>query len=35
VGVGLVNTTLHHEHAILSVMLLGIWLASRRPRSGA
>lgn len=27
VGVGLVNTTLHHEHAILSVMLLGLWLA--------
>ena len=27
VGVGLVNTTLHHEHAILSAMLLGIWLA--------
>lgn len=27
VGVGLVNTTLHHEHAILSVMLLGMWLA--------
>jgi hypothetical protein len=26
VGVGLVNTTLHHEHAILSVMLLGMWL---------
>ncbi|MHB1619767.1 MAG: O-antigen ligase family protein [Sulfuricella sp.] len=27
VGIGLVNTTLHHEHAILSVMLLGMWLA--------
>ena len=26
-GVGLANTTLHHEHAILSVMLLGMWLA--------
>ncbi|GAO34773.1 hypothetical protein SCT_0153 [Sulfuricella sp. T08] len=27
IGVGLANTTLHHEHAILSVMLLGMWLA--------
>lgn len=27
VGIGFVNTTLHHEHAILSVMLLGMWLA--------
>lgn len=26
-GVGFANTTLHHEHAILSVMLLGMWLA--------
>lgn len=25
--VGLVNTTLHHEHALLSVLLLGGWLA--------
>lgn len=27
VSIGLVNTTLHHEHAILSVMLLGMWLS--------
>lgn len=26
VGIGYANTTLHHEHAILSVMLLGMWL---------
>ncbi len=27
VGVGTVNTTLHHEHAILSMLMLGAWLA--------
>lgn len=27
VTVGFVNTTLHHEHALLSVLLLGAWLA--------
>ena len=27
---GLVNTTLHHEHGILAVLLLGLWL-SRQP----
>lgn len=32
VVVGLVNTTLHHEHAILSALLLGAWLAYRRSR---
>lgn len=32
VGTGLVNTSLHHEHAILSVMLLGLWLAYRTAR---
>ncbi|OGA03310.1 MAG: hypothetical protein A3I00_10130 [Betaproteobacteria bacterium RIFCSPLOWO2_02_FULL_64_12] len=32
VGAGLVNTSLHHEHAILSVMLLGLWLAYRTAR---
>lgn len=26
-GVGTVNTTLHDEHAILSVLLLGLWLS--------
>jgi O-antigen ligase len=28
--VGLVNTTLHHEHALLSVLLLGVWLGRLR-----
>ena len=33
VGVGILNTTLHHEHAILALLLLGFWLSheSRRP----
>lgn len=26
---GLVNTTLHHEHGLLAVLLLGLWLARR------
>jgi O-antigen ligase len=30
IGVGLVNTTLHHEHGMLAVILLGLWL-SRLP----
>jgi O-antigen ligase len=30
IGVGAVNTTLHHEHGILAALLLGLWL-SRRP----
>ena len=34
VGAGLVNTSLHHEHGILSVTLLGIWLAWLRTRNG-
>ena len=29
-GIGLVNTTLHHEHAILAVTLLGLWLSYLR-----
>jgi len=29
-GVGLVNTTLHHEHGMLAAMLLGIWLSRLR-----
>jgi O-antigen ligase len=34
VGVGTVNTTLHHEHAILATLLLGLWLArTARPRA--
>ncbi len=32
--VGLANTTLHHEHALLAVLLLGLWLGLRaRPRA--
>jgi O-antigen ligase len=31
--VGLVNTTLHHEHALISMLLLGGWLSLRHPRS--
>jgi len=27
-GVGLVNTTLHHEHGILAMLLLGLWLSA-------
>ena len=27
VGAGVLNTTLHHEHALLSVFLLGVWLS--------
>jgi len=33
VGVGLVNTTLHHEHGILAVLLLGLWLSRRKARA--
>lgn len=29
-GVGLVNTTLHHEHGILAAMFLGLWLSATR-----
>jgi O-antigen ligase len=28
VGVGMVNTTLHHEHGLLAVLLLGLWLST-------
>ena len=31
VGIGVVNTTLHHEHGILATLLLGLWL-SRAPK---
>jgi O-antigen ligase len=31
VGVGFFNTTLHHEHAILAVLLLGLWLSECLP----
>ena len=30
VAVGLGNTTLHHEHALLAMLLLGLWLGSDR-----
>lgn len=30
VAVGLGNTTLHHEHALLAMILLGLWLGWRR-----
>ena len=28
-GIGLVNTTLHHEHAMLALLSLTLWLGSR------
>jgi O-antigen ligase len=27
-GVGVVNTTFHHEHGLLAVLLLGVWLST-------
>lgn len=35
VGVGLVNTTLHHEHGLLAALLLGLWLSTLRSRRAA
>jgi O-antigen ligase len=35
VAIGTVNTTLHHEHGILAVLLLGLWLSTLRPRSAS
>jgi O-antigen ligase len=32
VGVGVVNTTLHHEHGLLAALLLGLWLSTLNPR---
>jgi O-antigen ligase len=32
-GVGAVNTTLHHEHAILAVLLLALWLSKKKSRA--
>jgi O-antigen ligase len=32
VVVGFVNTTLHHEHGILSVLLFGLWVSHRAAR---
>jgi O-antigen ligase len=31
-GVGVVNTTFHHEHGLLAALLLGLWLSTLRPR---
>jgi len=35
VGLGAFNTTLHDEHGLLALMMLGIWLGYRRERSHA
>ena len=32
---GLVNTTLHHEHGILAMLTLGLWMNGRRENSSA
>ena len=32
-GVGAVNTTFHHEHGLLAVLLLGLWLSTLPARS--
>jgi O-antigen ligase len=32
VAIGLVNTTLHHEHGLLAMLFLGCWLGSERKR---
>jgi O-antigen ligase len=31
-GVGVVNTTLHHEHGLLSALLFGLWLSTLHAR---
>ena len=33
VAIGLVNTTLHHEHGLLAMLFLGCWLGSERRRA--
>ncbi|HEX4328476.1 MAG TPA: O-antigen ligase family protein [Burkholderiales bacterium] len=33
--IGMVNTTLHHEHALLALMTLGLWLPLARAQSRA
>ncbi|HEY6966764.1 MAG TPA: hypothetical protein VI229_04780, partial [Burkholderiales bacterium] len=35
VGVGTVNTTLHHEHGLLAALLFGLWLSTLRRRPGS
>jgi O-antigen ligase len=34
-GVGVVNTTLHHEHGLLAALLFGLWLSTLRARPGS
>lgn len=34
-GAGLGNTTLHHEHALLAMLFLGLWLGADRPASAS
>jgi hypothetical protein len=34
ITVGLANTTLHHEHALLSIVLLAGWISWREMTSG-
>ncbi len=31
-GIGVVNTTFHHEHGLLAALLLGLWLSTLHPR---
>jgi O-antigen ligase len=31
-GIGLVNTTFHHEHGMLAALLMALWLSTIRPR---
>ena len=33
VAIGVVNTTLHHEHGLLAMLLLGAWVGSRDVRA--
>ena len=33
VAIGFVNTTLHHEHGLLAMLLLGCWLGAERKRA--
>jgi O-antigen ligase len=35
VAIGFVNTTLHHEHGLLAMLLLGCWLGAERKRAAA
>lgn len=33
--IGMVNTTMHHEHALLALMTLGLWLPALRAQPGS